>query len=111
MCRLDALLEFLTAKEHLELFAAIKGIPYHLRARLVQQKLIEMNLKKFENVCAGTYSGGNKRKLQVAIAMIGKQLQAISAGNVSFSHSLYLNINAYPCLNTYLNLRFFQSVP
>lgn len=30
-----------------------------------------MDLKKFENVCAGTYSGGNKRKLSVAIAMLG----------------------------------------
>jgi len=32
---------------------------------------VEMDLKKFENVCAGTYSGGNKRKLSVAIAMLG----------------------------------------
>lgn len=30
-----------------------------------------MNLKKYENICAGTYSGGNKRKLSVAIAMLG----------------------------------------
>jgi len=30
-----------------------------------------MNLKQYENVLAGTYSGGNKRKLSVAIAMIG----------------------------------------
>ena len=33
--------------------------------------MVEMNLKKYENVCAGTYSGGNKRKLSVAIAMLG----------------------------------------
>ena len=30
-----------------------------------------MDLRKFENVVAGTYSGGNKRKLSVAIAMLG----------------------------------------
>jgi len=30
-----------------------------------------MNLKQYENIPAGTYSGGNKRKLSVAIAMIG----------------------------------------
>ena len=30
-----------------------------------------MDLKKYENICAGTYSGGNKRKLSVAIAMVG----------------------------------------
>lgn len=30
-----------------------------------------MELSEFENVLAGTYSGGNKRKLSVAVAMIG----------------------------------------
>ena len=30
-----------------------------------------MNLRQFENIPAGTYSGGNKRKLSVAIAMLG----------------------------------------
>lgn len=36
----DALLENLTAKEHLDLYAAIKGIPAHMRDELVQKKLI-----------------------------------------------------------------------
>ena len=67
----DALLDLLTAKEHLMLYAAIKGIPSHMREKLVQDKLKEMDLKRFENIPAGTYSGGNKRKLSVAMAMIG----------------------------------------
>lgn len=29
-----------------------------------------MELSKYEHVCAGTYSGGNKRKLSVAIAIV-----------------------------------------
>jgi ATP-binding cassette subfamily A (ABC1) protein 3 len=67
----DALLENLTAKEHLELYAAIKGIPVNLREKLIQTALRQLNLKQFENVLAGTYSGGNKRKLSVAIALLG----------------------------------------
>jgi len=67
----DAILENLTAKEHLELYAAIKGIPKDKRAQIVQKQLHDLNLKQFENVPAGTYSGGNKRKLSVAMAMIG----------------------------------------
>ena len=67
----DALLDKLTAKQHLELYAAIKGIPSHLRERLIQEKLKQLNLTKFEHVQAGTYSGGNKRKLSVAIALLG----------------------------------------
>lgn len=31
-----------------------------------------MDLKKFEGILAGTFSGGNKRKLSVAIAMLGQ---------------------------------------
>lgn len=30
-----------------------------------------MDLKRYENILSGTYSGGNKRKLSVAIAMLG----------------------------------------
>ena len=67
----DALLENLTAKEHLELYAAIKGIPHNMRPKLIENKLHQLNLKQYENVLAGTYSGGNKRKLSVAIALLG----------------------------------------
>lgn len=67
----DALLENLTAREHLELYAAIKGIPENMREPLIQNKLRQLNLKQYENVLAGTYSGGNKRKLSVAIALLG----------------------------------------
>jgi ABC-type multidrug transport system ATPase subunit len=67
----DSLLDNLSSREHLELYAAIKGIPKEVREPLIQQLLVQMNLSKFEHVNAGTYSGGNKRKLSVAIALIG----------------------------------------
>ena len=67
----DALLDLLTARDHLELFAALKGIPSEHAKKLIDKKLNEMNLMPFEKVCAGTYSGGNKRKLSVALAMLG----------------------------------------
>lgn len=53
------------------LYAAIKGLPETHRQSLVDKKLKEMDLDKFEGVLAGTFSGGNKRKLSVAIAMLG----------------------------------------
>ena len=67
----ETLLDNLTAREHLELYAAIKGIPFNLREKVVKDKLVQLNLTKFEHVQAGTYSGGNKRKLSVAIALLG----------------------------------------
>ena len=67
----ETLLDNLTSREHLELYSAIKGIPENMREKLINDKLKQLNLKKFEHVQAGTYSGGNKRKLSVAIALLG----------------------------------------
>ncbi|KAG2506212.1 hypothetical protein JM18_009330, partial [Phytophthora kernoviae] len=67
----DALFDLLTVREHLELFGAIKGVPQNLLDRVVTEKIHQLNLTDFENKLAGSLSGGNKRKLSVAIAMIG----------------------------------------
>ncbi|RHZ19316.1 hypothetical protein DYB37_004006 [Aphanomyces astaci] len=67
----DALIDLLTVREHLELFAAIKGVPSKRICDTVKDKMDQMNLNDFEHKLAGTLSGGNKRKLSVAIALIG----------------------------------------
>ncbi|OWZ10303.1 ABC transporter [Phytophthora megakarya] len=67
----DALFDLLTVREHLELFGAIKGVPLSSLDRVVMEKIQQLNLGDFENKLAGSLSGGNKRKLSVAIAMIG----------------------------------------
>ncbi|CAK4688978.1 unnamed protein product [Aphanomyces euteiches] len=67
----DALIDLMTVREHLELFAAIKGVPSGQIDATVKDKMEQMNLNDFENKLASTLSGGNKRKLSVAIAMIG----------------------------------------
>ncbi|KAL7097878.1 hypothetical protein ACP275_10G171500 [Erythranthe tilingii] len=66
----DALLEFVTVREHLELYARIKGIEEYDLERVVMEKLEEFNLLKHADKPAYALSGGNKRKLSVAIAMI-----------------------------------------
>ena len=63
--------DLLTVREHLELFAKIKGVSADRVERVVADKLTEMDLGDFENKKAGSLSGGNKRKLSVAIAMMG----------------------------------------
>ncbi|KAG5055117.1 hypothetical protein JHK85_007627 [Glycine max] len=69
----DALLEFLTVREHLELYARIKGVPDFAidNVCVVMEKLTEFDLLKHANKPSFSLSGGNKRKLSVAIAMIG----------------------------------------
>ncbi|CAM9229777.1 unnamed protein product [Phaeothamnion confervicola] len=67
----DALFELMTAREHLRLYGCIKGIPAALLEQAVSDKIQEMSLMEYADKPAGGYSGGNKRKLSVAVSMIG----------------------------------------
>ena len=49
----------------------MKGIKSDIFKRLIEKVIEEMDLKDFVNVFANNLSGGNKRKLSVAIAIIG----------------------------------------
>lgn len=67
----DALFTNLTVKEHLEFYAHIKGVVPRMRRTVVERQLVEMGLEQYKNTYADRLSGGNKRKLSVAMAMIG----------------------------------------
>ncbi len=60
------------ATEHLELYARIKGVRSSEMRQVVESSIATLGLADFENKRAGTLSGGNKRKLSVAIALIGE---------------------------------------
>jgi len=61
----------LTVSEHLWFYAKLKGVPPNKRASIVEKSIRELNLKDHKYKQAGTLSGGNKRKLAVAIALLG----------------------------------------
>ncbi|KAJ3687336.1 hypothetical protein LUZ61_016500 [Rhynchospora tenuis] len=67
----DILWDALTAVEHLALFASIKGLPHTEIKAVVEKSLAEVKLTHAANVRAGSFSGGMKRRLSVAIALIG----------------------------------------
>ncbi|XP_075435187.1 ATP-binding cassette sub-family A member 2 [Ascaphus truei] len=67
----DALFDELTAQEHLELYTRLRGIHWKDEERVVKWALEKLELTKYADKPAGTYSGGNKRKLSTAIALIG----------------------------------------
>lgn len=67
----DSLTDKLTAEEHLRLYCDLKGIHPKYQEELIDNMIESLNLQKFRKVQAGTYSGGNKRKLSIAIALIG----------------------------------------
>lgn len=49
----------------------LQGIPKAKVSQIVQEKMHQLSLVEFENKRAESLSGGNKRKLSVAIALIG----------------------------------------
>ncbi len=63
--------ELLTSKETLEFYARIRGVPENKIDGMVDYLITRLSLTEYKNKPAGTYSGGNKRKLSVAIALIG----------------------------------------
>jgi len=64
----DALLELLTVRDHLEFYAAVKG----LSLGAVMQAQQDFGLEKNGLRRADVLSGGNKRKLSAAIALLGR---------------------------------------
>ena len=69
--RYDILWPQMTGREHLELFAALKEVSAKQLESEVQERLSDVDLLKAQNIPSGSYSGGMKRRLSVAIALIG----------------------------------------
>ncbi|KAA0158429.1 hypothetical protein FNF31_02424 [Cafeteria roenbergensis] len=63
----------LTAREHLQLFARLKGLQggREALAHEVEERLEKVNLVDDADRAAGTFSGGMRRRLSVAVACIG----------------------------------------
>ncbi|KAM9836585.1 phospholipid-transporting ATPase ABCA1 [Aulostomus maculatus] len=67
----DAINDLLTGREHLEFYARLRGVPEKEVAMVAEWGIQKLGLVKYSSKSAGTYSGGNKRKLSTAIALIG----------------------------------------
>ncbi|XP_072607402.1 ATP-binding cassette sub-family A member 17-like [Vulpes vulpes] len=70
--QLDTLLNYMTGRETLVMFARIRGIPEHHISACVEQVLDDLLMYTFANTLVRTYSGGNKRKLSTGIALLGE---------------------------------------
>ena len=66
----DALMANLTAREHLKIFAMIRGVPADIAPGLIDRTIKDMDLTLKADERTSGYSGGNKRKLSVALSMV-----------------------------------------
>ncbi|WIA08739.1 hypothetical protein OEZ85_008162 [Tetradesmus obliquus] len=68
----EALPAALTGREVLHMYAALRGVQGRARiAAMAQQLLQELGLSQYADTVCGACSGGNKRKLSVAVALVG----------------------------------------
>ncbi|EDV28384.1 uncharacterized protein TRIADDRAFT_49936 [Trichoplax adhaerens] len=67
----DALIELMTGRELLSMFARLRGVPESRLRQVVEKIISQLSLKEYADRLCGTYSGGNKRKLCTGIALVG----------------------------------------
>ncbi|KAJ4824170.1 ATP-binding cassette sub- A member 2 [Turnera subulata] len=67
----DILWDALSGREHLHLFANIKGLPPASIEMIAEESLAKVKLTESAKVRARSYSGGMRRRLSVAIALMG----------------------------------------
>uniref|UniRef100_A0A8C4LCS6 ATP binding cassette subfamily A member 3 n=1 Tax=Equus asinus TaxID=9793 RepID=A0A8C4LCS6_EQUAS len=68
----DALLDHMTGRETLVMYARLRGIPERHIGACVENTLRGLLLEPHANKLVRTYSGGNKRKLSTGIALLGE---------------------------------------
>nr|XP_034356614.1 retinal-specific phospholipid-transporting ATPase ABCA4 isoform X2 [Arvicanthis niloticus] len=67
----DAIDDLLTGREHLYLYARLRGVPSKEIEKVANWGIQSLGLTLYADCLVGTYSGGNKRKLSTAIALTG----------------------------------------
>lgn len=67
----DILWNELTPREHLILFGRMKNLPYDRVCKEADEKLRQVKLDYVRNKLVGTFSGGMKRRLSLAISGVG----------------------------------------
>ncbi|XP_054847700.1 ATP-binding cassette sub-family A member 13 [Eublepharis macularius] len=68
----DALDSLLTGWEHLYYYCSLRGIPKQHVRKVAGDLVSRLHLDAYADELVGTYSGGTKRKLSTALALVGK---------------------------------------
>ena len=69
--QMDALDAFLTVEETLDVYARLRGIPSSFRAKTILKAMVDLDLQGHAHNKTSDLSGGTKRKLCAAIALLG----------------------------------------
>ena len=70
--QVDALIEALTGRQHLTFYCRLRGFSSGEIKKVVEWALIKLGLNEYADKPVKTYSGGNRRKLSTAIALLSR---------------------------------------
>merc|ERR1712000_291435 len=92
----DPLWDKFTVRQYLTFFGLIKGVPLFGLIEEIERVCVALTLDPYLNRASGTLSGGNKRKLVLAAALIGASevvfLDAPSSGVDPFARSCMMEV-------------------
>jgi ABC-type multidrug transport system ATPase subunit len=106
----DYLWPNLSAKEHLDLFAGLRGVDPSVHEATVQKWLESVDLDSVQHQHSSQFSGGMKRRLSLAMSTIGSRalivLDEPTTGNYIIANEYWmivvnLNINTISCIDTH----------
>jgi ABC-2 type transport system ATP-binding protein len=60
----------LTARENMMVHAKLYGVPANQRGKLIDELLESVNLTKFRDALVGTFSGGMRRRIEIARGLV-----------------------------------------
>ena len=70
--QVDALIESLTGRQHLTFYSRLRGLPANEVKKVVEWALLKLGLEEHADKPVKAYSGGNRRKLSTAIALLAR---------------------------------------
>jgi ABC-type arginine transport system ATPase subunit len=91
----DILWPVLTVLEHLQIYAALRGIPRREVLTAAWQAAQDVDMLSQLNTQAGQLSGGQRRKLSVAIAFMGNPRIVVRFPAPRILHFQFANLNGW----------------
>lgn len=70
--QVDALIDSLTGRQHLIFYSRLRGLPTVEVKKVVEWALTKLGLEEHAEKQVKAYSGGNRRKLSTAIALLAR---------------------------------------
>ncbi len=67
----DSIIDVLTGREMLRLFGRLRGLPAEVAEAEIEHWIDIFGIREYADRQCGSYSGGNKRKLNVAMSLMG----------------------------------------